>query len=142
PVLVAQWNMTPSEIGLLISVGYLGQFIGALLFGSAAERYGRLPTFRAALIVIALFSFGSAFAWGYAIFLVLRFFQGIGLGGEVPVAATYLNELSPAKNRGRIIFTLQTGFALGTLLTGVIAVWAIPMFGWQSMFVIGALPIF
>ncbi|MDX3895460.1 MFS transporter [Pusillimonas sp.] len=142
PVLVAQWKMTPGEVGLLISIGYLGQLIGALLFGSAAERYGRMPTFRAALVIIAVFSLGSAFAWGYAIFLMLRFLQGIGLGGEVPVAATYLNELSPARNRGRIIFTLQTGFALGTLLTGVVAVWAIPTFGWQSMFVIGALPIF
>lgn len=141
PVLVVQWQMTPSEVGLLISIGYLGQLIGALLMGPAAERYGRIPTFRAALVIIALFSLGSAFAWGFAIFLILRFLQGIGLGGEVPVAATYLNELSPAKNRGRIIFTLQSGFSFGTLLTAVVAVWIIPLYGWQSMFVIGALPI-
>lgn len=97
--------------------------------------------FRAALIIIAVFSFSSAFAWGLTIFLILRFFQGIGLGGEVPVAATYLNELSPAKNRGRIIFTLQSGFSFGVLLTSVIAVWVIPAYGWQSMFFIGTLPI-
>ncbi|NYT67238.1 MFS transporter [Pusillimonas noertemannii] len=141
PVLVVLWNMTPGEVGLLISVGYLGQFIGALLMGSAAERFGRLPTFRVSLVIIALFSFSSVFAWGLGIFLVFRFMQGIGLGGEVPVAATYMNELSPAKNRGRIIFTLQSGFALGTMVTGLIAVWIIPKYGWQSMFVVGSLPI-
>lgn len=141
PVLVVQWHMTPGEVGLLISAGYFGQLIGALMMGAAAERYGRIPTFRAALVIIAVFSLGSAFAWGFTIFLILRFIQGIGLGGEVPVAATYLNELSPAKNRGRIIFTLQSGFSFGVLLTSIIAVWVIPAFGWQSMFFIGALPI-
>jgi len=141
PVLVVQWHLTPGEVGLLISVGYLGQLIGALIMGSAAERFGRLPTFRASLLIIALFSFSSVFAWGLGIFLVLRFLQGVGLGGEVPVAATYLNELSPAKNRGRIIFTLQSGFSLGTVVTGIIAVWIIPKYGWQSMFLIGSLPI-
>jgi putative MFS transporter len=88
-----------------------------------------------------VFSFGSAFAWGLGIFMVLRFLQGIGLGGEVPVAATYMNELAPAKNRGRIIITLQSCFAMGTLLTGVIAVQVIPRYGWEAMFFIGTLPI-
>jgi putative MFS transporter len=141
PILVMQWHLSPSEIGLLISIGYVGQLIGALLIGPSAERFGRIPTFRSALVVIAIFSLGSAFAWGLGIFLVLRFFQGIGLGGEVPIAATYLNELSPSKARGRIVFALESGFSLGVLVTGVVAVWAIPAFGWQSMFVIGALPI-
>lgn len=141
PVLVVQWHLSPSEIGLLISIGYIGQLIGALLVGPSAERFGRIPAFRSALVIIAVFSFGSAFAWGLSIFLVLRFFQGIGLGGEVPIAATYLNELSPSKARGRIILALESGFSLGTLVTAAVAVWAIPAYGWQSMFIIGALPI-
>ncbi|HWK60350.1 MAG TPA: MFS transporter [Eoetvoesiella sp.] len=141
PVLAMQWKLSPGEIGIMISMGYLGQLVGALLMGAAAERFGRIAAFKYALLIMGLFSLGSAYAWGFVIFVVLRFLQGIGLGGEVPIAATYLNELSPAKNRGRIIFTLESGFSFGVLLTSVIAVWVIPAYGWKSMFFIGALPI-
>ena len=44
PVLVRLWGISPLEIGWLIAVGYIGQFVGALLFGGLAERYGRIPS--------------------------------------------------------------------------------------------------
>ena len=51
PVLVRQWGMTPAEIGWLIAIGYLGQFVGALLFGGLAERYGRVRSVAGATAV-------------------------------------------------------------------------------------------
>src|SRR6516225_3400616 len=44
PVLIGLWHLTPTEIGVLIAAGYLGQFIGALTFGWIAERFGRVPS--------------------------------------------------------------------------------------------------
>lgn len=141
PVLIGLWHLTPADSGWLVSGGYVGQTIGALLFSAAAERFGRLRVLRWILAILALGSLASAYAPSYAVFIALRFLQGIGLGGESPVSATYMNELCPAKIRGRLIFILQSTFALGNLIASVAAMWLIPTYGWQAMFVVGALPI-
>lgn len=141
PVLIGLWHLTPADAGWLVSGGYLGQTIGALLFSAAAERFGRLRVLRWLLVVLALGSLASAYAPSYAVFIVLRFFQGIGLGGESPVSATYMNELCPAKIRGKLIFILQSTFAVGNLVAAIAAMWLIPAFGWQVMFLVGSLPI-
>ena len=141
PVLIGLWHLTPADAGWLVAGGYLGQTFGALLFSAAAERFGRLRVLRWILVILALGSLASAYAPSYAVFIALRFFQGIGLGGESPVSATYMNELCPAKIRGRLIFILQSMFALGNLIAAIVAVWLIPAYGWQAMFLVGALPI-
>lgn len=141
PVLIGLWHLTPTEAGLLVSGGYVGQTLGALLFSAAAERFGRLRVLRWLLVVLAAGSVASAYASGYALFIALRFLQGIGLGGESPVSATYMNEVCPARIRGRVIFVLQSTFALGNLVAAVAAMWLIPDFGWQAMFLLGGLPI-
>ncbi|QNB14923.1 MFS transporter [Paraburkholderia tropica] len=141
PVLMGLWHLTPTEAGLLVSSGYVGQTIGALLFSAAAERFGRLRVLRWLLVLLALGSVASAYAPGYAVFIALRLFQGIGLGGESPVSATYMNEVCPARIRGRVIFVLQSTFALGNLVAAIAALWLIPAYGWQIMFLVGGLPI-
>ena len=101
PVLIPLWKIAPpqigSKVGLLISAGFLGQLVGALLFGWIAERYGRMPAMIWSIALFAVMSLVCAFAWDYNSFLVFRTIQGIGLGGEVPVAATYISELTRAR---------------------------------------------
>lgn len=115
PVLVGLWHLSPGEIGILIAAGYLGQVIGALLFGWLAERLGRV---RSASITVGLMSVMSvvcAFAGNFQMLFMCRFLQGIGVGGEVPVAATYINELSQAHGRGRFFILYELIFPLGLL---------------------------
>ena len=141
PILIAEWGLTTGDAAIAIAVGYLGQMIGALALGKAAEDHGRMRVLRWSLFLLATFSLGLAAVGGIGLFLLLRFVQGIGLGGEVPVAATYINEICPSRLRGRVVFSLQTVFAFGVLMTGLAAVWIIPTFGWRAMFLIGALPV-
>lgn len=140
PVLIPLWHIEPSAIGLLISIGYVGQLIGATLLSGLAERYGRLQVLRWSIAVYAVSSLACAFSWSYGSLFVLRFIQGIGLGAEVPVAATYMNEFTRAELRGRMVVLFQAIFAFGVMITAFVAVWVVPHLGWQWMFVIGALP--
>ena len=140
PVIGRAWQLSPGEIGWLISGGFLGQMIGAIGFGQLAERIGRIPTAMITTAVFALGGIGSTFAVGFASMLALRFLQGLGLGAEVPVAAAYINEIAPAKNRGRFVLFYEFVFAIGLLVAGFVGRWAIPSWGWQSILWIGSIP--
>lgn len=140
PVIVPLWKLTPQETGFLISAGFFGQLFGALFFGWYAERYGRMKALIASIATFAVLSFACAFSWDYASLLVLRVAQGFGLGGEVPVAATYIGELAKAKGRGRFVLFFELVFPCGILAASLLGLWLVPAFGWQSMFFVGAIP--
>lgn len=140
PVLVGLWQISPADVGVLIAVGYAGQFIGALAFGALAESRGRIPAATASVALMAVMSVGCAFAPNFATLLALRFVQGIGIGGEVPVAAVYINELSRARGRGRFFMRYQLVFPIGLMITGQIAALLVPSLGWRFLFLIGGVP--
>jgi putative MFS transporter len=140
PVLVRQWGMTPAEIGWLIAIGYLGQFVGALLFGGLAERYGRVRSVAGATALMSVMSIACAMSGSVASLLTLRLVQGIGVGGEMPVAAVYINELSKAQGRGRFFLLYELIFPIGLMMTGQIGAVLVPTLGWQIMFLIGGVP--
>ena len=140
PVLVPLWKLAGPQIGLLISAGYLGQLAGALLFSWAAQRYGRVRALQWSILVMSIMSLACAFAWDYRSLLVFRTLQGVGLGGEVPIAAVYISEITRAQGRGRFVLLYELIFPVGLVGAGLIARWVVPLFGWQYMFVIGAIP--
>jgi putative MFS transporter len=140
PVLVRQWRMTPAEIGWLIAIGYLGQFVGALLFGWLAERHGRVRSVAGATALMSVMSIACAMSGSFASLLTLRLVQGIGVGGEMPVAAVYINELSKAQGRGRFFLLYELIFPIGLMMTGQIGAVLVPTLGWQIMFLIGGIP--
>jgi putative MFS transporter len=142
PVLVPMWKLTPPEIGLLISAGFLGQLIGALFFGWIGERFGRMHAMVWSILTFAIMSLVCAFAWSYQSLLVFRLIQGIGLGGEVPVAAVYISELTRARHRGRFVLLYELVFPIGLVAASLVGLWVVPTLGWQWMFYIGALPAF
>ena len=140
PVLAVLWKLGPREIGLVLSSGFAGQFVGTSVAGWLAERFGRLRTTTATIAIFGVMSLCCAFAWSLESMLVFRFLQGIGLGGEVPVAAAYISEIAHAKNRGRFFTLYELMFPLGLLCTAVLAFWIVPWLGWRAMFYIGAAP--
>lgn len=140
PVLVTQWHLSASEVGFVISSGFAGQLVGALLFGWMGERYGRLQAMVYSVALLAFMSLACAFAWNYASLLVFRTIQGVGIGGEVPVAAAYINEISRARRRGRFFLLYEMLFSIGLTSAGLLGYWLVPRAGWRSMFWIGAIP--
>jgi MFS transporter, putative metabolite:H+ symporter len=140
PVLIREWHLPPEHIGGLISIANFGQALGALTFGWIAERIGRVPTVRIAIALFAVMSFACAFTTNYEQLFVCRFLEGIGLGGEIPVASTYISEILRADRRGGRFLTYQIIFPVGLLVAGIAGASVVPQFGWQWMFIIGAVP--
>jgi len=140
PVLLGIWHISPVMIGLLISCEFTGQLIGATSFGWVGERCGRIFTTKLTLLIISVFGFASALSWGYASLLGFRFIQGMGMGGETPVASTYVNEIAKARGRGTFTMFYQLTFPLGFSIASLVGAWVIPHLGWRWMFIFGALP--
>lgn len=138
--LKVEWNLTPEEMGWIGSVNSIGMAVGAFVFGIYADRIGRKNIFIITLLMFSLASGLSALTTSLAAFLLLRFFVGMGLGGELPVASTLVSESVPAKDRGRVVVLLESFWAFGWLLAAVISYFVIPSYGWQTALVIGALP--
>ena len=100
PAIVGPWHLSPQAIGAVISAAFVGQIIGAFAAGWAAEVFGRLRTVTIAVAIFGVMSFACAFAWNAQSLMAFRFIQGIGLGGEVPIATAYIIELARGEGRG------------------------------------------
>lgn len=140
--LAAEWALTPEQMGWIGSVNSIGMAVGALVFGIYADRIGRKNIFIITLLLFSVASGLSAFTTTLFAFLLLRFFVGMGLGGELPVASTLVSESVPAKDRGRVVVLLESFWAFGWLLAALISYFVIPSYGWQAALIIGALPAF
>ena len=141
-VLVTQWHLSHTEIGLLLSGTSFGQLLGALLFPYLADRIGRLRAASYSVWIVGLLALAGAACWSFTSLLVARFIQGIGIGGEIPVASTYINEIAHSKTRGRFFLMYEAAFAFGYVAATALGVLLIADYGWQIMFLIGALPAF
>jgi putative MFS transporter len=144
PALIPIWHLNPPQIpqmiGSLIAVGFAGQLIGAIGFGWIGERWGRLNAMIVTLLIFTLGGLACAFTTTYDQMWWLRFVQGIGLGGEVPLMAAYVNEFAKAEGRGRFSLSAQVLFSIGLPICALAGVYVVPNWGWQWMFVIGAVP--
>src|SRR6185312_13833317 len=101
---------------------------GALGFGYLAERIGRLPTLLITIVLFVSMDIACLFAFNGASMMVFRFLQGIGTGGEVPVASAYINEFIGAKKRGRFFLLYEVIFPVGLLFAGL------------ALFIVGLVP--
>jgi MFS transporter, putative metabolite:H+ symporter len=140
PVLNRLWHISPQQGGLLIGATYVGQLCGAFLFSWMAERYGRVRSASIAVGIIAVMSLACALAQSFGALAAYRMVQGIGIGGEMPVAAAYISELSTARRRGRFFLLYEMIFPIGLMATGQVGAWLVPLWGWQTMFLVGGIP--
>ncbi|MGG3520517.1 MFS transporter [Bacillus pseudomycoides] len=135
-----EWGLSSQEMGWIGSINSIGMAVGALLFGILADKLGRKSVF---IMTLLLFSIGSgltALTTTLAMFLILRFLIGMGLGGELPVASTLVSESVEAHERGRIVVLLESFWAVGWLIAALISYFVIPKYGWQVAMVLSAIP--
>ena len=140
PAVQKQWSLNPSQLGILGSITMVGMCVGAAGVGILADKWGRRQTILLTLVLYGVMTGLAGLSTGLVMLLVLRFFVGIGLGGELPVASTLVAEFSPAKLRGRMVVLLESFWAWGWILAALISYLVIPVYGWRVAFFLGAVP--
>ena len=144
-IVVSAFKISFAEAGLIISAGYVGQFIGAILIGFLADRFGRKKAFIGAMVIFALLSLACAFAWSSTSLLVFRLIQGLGLGAEVPIAGTLINDYLGRKSRCRVAVLYQSAFSWGLFFAPLVALalttTMAPDLAWRVLLGIGILPL-
>ncbi|HTI67014.1 MAG TPA: MFS transporter [Caulobacteraceae bacterium] len=137
PAIAADWKVSPATFGLVFSSGLFSGMIGAFLMGQAGDRWGRKPVLIAAILVFALGSLATLLANTVDELILLRVITGFGLGGALPIIISITAEFSPKRYRTNIVALMYCGFPLGSATGGFISAYAIPTFGWQSVFLGG-----
>ncbi|TLQ42724.1 MFS transporter [Streptomyces marianii] len=141
PVLMEEWHLTTGQATLAVTAGSVGMLFGALVAGWTGDAIGRVRTVAVGVAVTALAGLAVALSTGIELFALFRFAQGLGIGGVVPVAATYINEIARSDKRGRFVLLYEMIFPAGLAVATLVAVWVVPNLGWRAMFLIGALPV-
>ena len=139
-------NLSSAAIGLIATVYLLGEVVGALFFGWLSDKLGRRNLF---MITLGVYLFGSGLtaltlgnSGGWIVFLyITRFIAGMGIGGEYAAIHSAIDELIPARYRGRtdlaVSATYWAGAVLGTLGTFILLNVMEPSIGWRIGFLIG-----
>ncbi len=157
--------LASDKLGLPVLLNLVGYVIGALILSPLADRFGRRDILLVTLVITGLGSLMNAFVSDYTTFIIARVITGIGVGADLALVATYINEVAPSNGRAKytsLIFIMSSlgafvGIWLGLILTTPAApfpnglpfaqavvqvVGGLPRFagnGWRFMYGIGAL---
>ena len=140
PKLVAAWKITPVQIGMLASGGFIGMVAGALLFGILADAIGRWKVFQITLLIYAVLTGACALTTGFTSLFILRIAVGLGLGGLIPVDSAYLVEYVPFKYRGRFMGWFNAFSPMGNALAFIVGFLVVVPVGWRWGFILGVIP--
>ncbi|AGM07357.1 MFS transporter [Amycolatopsis keratiniphila] len=141
PLVGTEFGLSAGGKGLVATANLIGMAVGAVAWGTIADRIGRKKAFSITLLLFALFSVLGALAPNVETFLALRFLAGIGLGGCIPVDYAIVSEFSPRKHRGRVLSAMDGWWPIGTTLAAVSATLLLPVEGnWRWMLVLMILP--
>jgi MFS family permease len=137
-------DISEGQIALAQSVYVAGACLGALLFGQLTDRFGRKKLFLITLTLYLLATVATAFTTTALPFLICRFFTGAGIGGEYSAINSAIDEMIPARARGRVDLIINGSFWLGAVLGGLMSLlllreslFALDL-GWRLAFAMGA----
>src|SRR5919109_4004926 len=137
-------QLTAEQVGLTGSAYLAGAVLGALFFGHLTDRLGRKKLFNVTLGVYLVATAATAFSWDFYSFLLFRFLTGAGIGGEYAAINSAIQELIPARLRGRLDLAINGSFWVGAAGGALLSVWLLdpnvlsPDMGWRVAFGSGA----
>src|ERR1700753_1810788 len=114
--------LTPADIGTSAAFYIAGACLGALFFGHLTDRFGRRNLFILTLAVYLTATVATAFAFAPWFFFLTRFFTGSGIGGEYAAINSAIDELIPARVRGRVDLLINGTYWVGSALGSMAAI--------------------
>lgn len=134
---------TPDSIGwhggLIFSIFLIGWAIGGVLFGIAADRFGRTKTLIATILIYAVFTGLAALSQTWWHLAIYRFLTALGIGGEWAAGAALVAEVWPEEKRAKAAGLLQSAWAVGFFLAALFNL-LLRGYGWRALFVVGIVP--
>lgn len=131
--------VSPTNLGIVFSVGLLGMAVGAMFLASKADIIGR----RRMILLSAALMGGCVLATVYVqsvpMLAVARFASGLGIGSMLASTATLTAEYAPARTNDFWVSFALSGYPIGAVLSGLVAARIIPDYGWRSLFVTAGL---
>jgi MFS transporter, putative metabolite transport protein len=116
PLIIPEFQITPGVVGLIGSAIVLGAVVGAGIGGRVADCLGRKRLMLADMLIIAIGAAASALATGPLTLFVAQLVVGIGVGIDFPVSSSYISEVSPKRDRDRMMVATIACQSLGMLL--------------------------
>ncbi|WP_233556100.1 MFS transporter [Galactobacter caseinivorans] len=141
PAVMQEWGLDRPTAALLSTANLIGMAVGAVIWGTVADRVGRRSAFTWTLLIFAVFTAAGALAPNFALFALFRFLAGVGLGGCIPVDYALVGEFTPRKERGRVLTAMDGWWPIGAALAFFVSAWLLAATGtWRWSLAIMILP--
>jgi MFS family permease len=140
--LMPELGLTKPAAGLLGSLTLVASAVGGLVFGMAADRFGRRKALMASILIYSVFTAACGLATGVVMLAVFRICLGLGMGGEWASGASLVSETWPAEHRGKALGIVQSSWAVGYAAAAAVAALVLPLWGWRGVFFVGVFPAF
>ena len=137
-------SISTSQIGTAGAVYVIGACLGALFFGQLTDRFGRKKLFMITLAVYIVATAATAFSFAPWFFFLCRFFTGAGIGGEYAAINSAIDELIPARMRGRVDLAINGSFWVGSIIASAVSIFFLSSVfptnvGWRLEFAVGVI---
>jgi AAHS family 4-hydroxybenzoate transporter-like MFS transporter len=139
PYMRDELGLSKAMLGNVFSAGLFGMMLGGFLLSYIGDRVGRRPTVVAAAVAFGILTAAVALAGSYQALVALRFFDGLALGGILPLAWALNIEFVPSRMRSTVVTVIMVGFSLGAAVAGPMTNWIAPHHGWQGVYLAGGI---
>jgi len=141
PMMRADWGLTYVQGSYMPAVALFGTCVGAIFWGTVADRVGRRNALIYTVLLFSITSLIQTHSWNFVQFVITCFFMGFGVGGEIPLAFTFLSEYLPARVRTRAALVIGIlAIVIGYAFAATSAHFLLPTVGWRALFYIQAIP--